>query len=122
MASKLARYLASVGLPGSEPLLRKDGWDVQIAQRDGKDVAIVIVKGTEIHFCSLDEKRAMTRKNTLQFLRPIYDEWGFVTTRTPITETEDRLRLVLGFRRQWQCDRFIYWTLFQLPWIKKIDG
>ena len=120
MASKLSRYLASVGLPGSEPLLRKDGWDVQIAQRDGKDVAIVIVKGTEIHFCSLDEKRAMTRKNTLQFLRPIYDEWGFVTTRTPITETNDRLRSILGFKFQWHDQTYKYWTLFALPFQKAI--
>lgn len=121
MASKLSRYLASVGLPGSEPLLRKDGWDVQVAQRDGKDVAIVIVKGTEIHFCSLDEKRAMTRKNTLQFLEPIFAEWNFVTTRVPLTVTDHRLREILGFKFQWRDNEFSYWTLFHLPFCKKAN-
>lgn len=118
MASKLARYLASVGLPGSEPLLRKDDWDVQVAQRDGRDVAVVIVKGTEIHFVSLDEKRAMTRKNTLQFLEPIFAEWGFVTTRVPLTVTDHRLREILGFKFQWRDHQFSYWTLFALPFQK----
>ena len=116
--SKLKRYLEAVGLPGSEVSLRRDGWDVQIAQRDGKDVAIVVTRGTEIHFVSLHEKHAMTRKNTLAFLEPIYREWGFVTTRVPIAETNDRLRDVLGFRYQWRDENFRYFTLTQLPFSK----
>jgi hypothetical protein len=116
--SKLSTYLKSVGLPGSEPLLRKAGWDVQVAQRDGKDCAVVISKGTEIHFVSLRHKHAMTRKNTLAFLEPIFAEWKFVTTKVPIAETDHRLREILGFRYQWRCADYTYWALFQLPFQK----
>lgn len=116
--SKLKRYLEAVGLPGSEVSLRRDGWDVQIAQRDGKDVAIVVSRGTEIHFVSLHEKHAMTRKNTLAFLEPIYREWGFVTTRVPQLETNHRLREILGFQLQWRDENFSYWSMTKLPFSK----
>lgn len=91
---------------------------MQVAQRDGKDVAVVITKGTEIHFVSLHDKHAMTRKNTLEHLAPIYAEWSFVTTKVPITETDHRLREILGFKYQWHDANFSYWTLFALPFQK----
>lgn len=117
--SKLTRYLEAVGLPGSEVSLRRDGWDVQIAQRDGKDCAVVCTKGPEVHFVSLHEKHAMTRKNTLEFLSKPFFEWGFVTTRTPVAETNDRLRTCLGFKYQWTDGMHKFWMMTELPWQKK---
>jgi hypothetical protein len=105
-------YLAALNLASP-----KD-WKRQVATRDGKDVAVVLTKGTEIHFVSLDEKRAMTRKNTLEFLKPIHDEFGYVTTRVPIAETNHRLREILGFQYQWSDENFSYWILHDLPWSK----
>ena len=108
-------YLAA---GGALEQLKIPGWDVSIAKRDGKDCAVVITRGTEIHFESLGGP-AMTRKNTLEYLTEIYREWGFVTTRTLATETDDRLRHVLGFKYQWTDGQFKYWTLFALPFSKK---
>ena len=105
-------YLAEMGLS-------VEGWDRAVAQRDGVDVAVVVTKGTEIHFISLDEKRAMTRKNTLAFLKPIFDKFGFVTTRVPIDVADHRLRHILGFTQTWQDDRFTYWSMTELPFQKE---
>ena len=116
--SKLSAYLESVGLPGSEPLLRQHGWDVQIAQREGKDIAVVCTKGSELHFVSLHEKHAMTRKNVLAAIEPIYREFGFFSTRVPIAVTDHKLRRALGMTYQWHDDKFTYWSATRLPFQK----
>jgi len=109
--TKAHKYLADLGLdPGD--------WSAEVAQRDGVDVAVVVSKGTEIHFVSLGGP-AMTRKNTLQFLTPIFEKFGFVTTRVPVAETDHKLREVLGFRKTWQDAQFSYWMLTELPFQRR---
>ncbi len=103
-------YLAALGLS-------VEGWKKEVATRDGQDVAVVVSKGTEIHFVSLGGP-AMTRKNTLEFLKPIYDEFGFVTTRVPIDVTDHKLRRVLGFKQTWADAQFSYWCMTELPFQK----
>lgn len=93
-------------------------WDVCFAQRNGEDVAIVVTRGCEIHFFSLTPGRAMSRKNTLEFLKPLYDAWGYVTTRVPLEETCHKLREKLGFSYMWSDDLFSYWCMTELPFAK----
>ena len=106
------------GVPIEE--IKIPGWDCSVARRNGKPCALVITRGTEIHFQSVGGA-AMTRKNTLEYLKPIFDEWGFVTTRTFVGETDHKLRNVLGFKYQWTDGQFDYWTLFALPFAKKAN-
>ena len=93
-------------------------WDIQYAQRAGRDVAIVVTAGPEIHFFSLVPGMAMTRKNTLAFLKPLYDKFGYVTTRVPLEEKCHKLREVLGFSHMWNDDNFSYWCMTDLPFVK----
>ena len=105
-------YLLDLGLDIT------DDWVCEVAQRDGQDVAVVVTKGTEIHFVSLGGP-AMTRRNTLQFLKPIFERWNFVTTRVPIQETDHKLRHVLGFEETWRDENFTFWMLTELPFQRR---
>ena len=67
----------------------------------------------------LDDAPGMTRKNVLAALRPIMDEFGMITTRVPITETDHKLRDVLGFKQTWADERFTYFAMTELPWSRK---
>lgn len=111
--SRAATYLEQLGLPAVE------GWKFEVARRAGVDVAVVATKGPEIHFVSLTPGRAMTRRNTLQFLEPILAEHGYATTRVPIAETDHKLREHLGFTETWRDHAFTYWALTEIPFKRK---
>lgn len=111
MDERAAEYLEGLGLSPSE----LDGWTVEVAQRAGRDVGVVAMLGSEIHIVSIDPRRAMTRKNTLQFLEPIFAEFGYATTRVPLDITDHKLREVLGFTETWRDDKFTYWAMTALP-------
>lgn len=115
------QYLATLDIDLNGAKANLAGWDVSIAQRNGKDVAIVIVKNCEIHFVSLDERKAMSRKNTLEFITPIFEKYGYVTTRVPSHTTDHRLREHLGFTETWRDDNYIYFVLTELPFTKRCN-
>lgn len=115
MDKRLADYLESIGA-GAGSLA---GWHIQTAQRAGVDVAFVITRWTEIHFVSIAGKRAMSRRNIAEFVGPILKEHGYVTTRTPLAETDHRLREALGFVPTWSDDHYTYWALTDMPYQKK---
>lgn len=114
MDARLVDYLATLRAD-PEAL---DGWTVATAQRAGVDVAFVITRGTEIHMLSLVGPRAMSRRNILEHLAPILEEHGYATTRVPITETDHRLRLALGFEQTWADENYTYWALTTRPYQK----
>lgn len=97
------------------------GWTTEPVFRAGREVGLFLYRGTEAHFMSFDEKHAISRKNATHHLSKIFDEYGFVTTRVPIEETDHRLREILGFQFQWSDEKFTYWILTQLPWGKHED-
>lgn len=115
----LERYLRTlnIDLDGAKANLHE--WDVRIAKRADADVAICVSKGTELHFVSLAEGKAMSRRNMLEALEPILKEHGYVTTRVPIEENNHKLRIKLGFMNTWSDDSFSYWALTELPYQKK---
>lgn len=114
MDARLIRYLESIGV-GADAL---EGWTVEIAMKDGVDAGFVISKGSEIHIYPF-YAGAMSRKNIIDHLSPILAEFGFATTRTPITEQDDRLRTVLGFTETWRCNKYKYWAITELPFQRK---
>ena len=111
MDKRLSEYLHAIGADEST----LDGWTVSEAFRGGESVGFVMVNGTEIHVLPLAEKKAMSRRNILEFLEPIFAEHGYATTRVPITVTDHRLRDKLGFRETWRDEQFIYFAATELP-------
>lgn len=99
-------------------VIKRDGWNHHVAYRDGEPVADVFIKGCEIHFESRVEKKAMTRKNTLEFLKKVYDQFGYVMTSVPLDVTDHKLRKILGFQYMNSDNLFSYWVLTELPFQK----
>lgn len=114
----LERYLETLDIDLNGAKANLHGWDVKIAQRAGVDVAICVSKGPELHFVTLVDGKAMSRKNIIEALEPIYSKYGYVTTRVPICEENHRLRLKLGFVKSWEDNDFTYWALTELPYQK----
>lgn len=114
MDSRLAAYMESIGAPRDS----LDGWTIRTAQRGGADVAFVISRGPELHFVSIAEGGAMSRRNIIEAIAPILAEYGYVTTRTPHAECEHRLRFALGFSVTWQDENYSYWALTAMPYQK----
>jgi hypothetical protein len=114
MDKRLSDYLQSIGAD-SDSL---DGWEINTAQRDGEDVAFVIICGPEIHFVSIVGKRAMTRKNIGEYLGGVIEKHGFATTRVSLKETDHKLREVLGFVRTWSDADYSYWMTTKAPFTR----
>lgn len=114
MDARLDQYLAELGASPDS----LNGWTIHTAQRAGIDVAFVIARGPEMHFVSIAEGRAMSRKNILDVIAPALAEYGYITTRVPIAETDHKLREALGFTRSWDDEHYSYWALTELPYQK----
>jgi hypothetical protein len=82
-------------------------------------VGFVLTKGPEIHILPLVAGRSMSRRNIHEFMAPILKRFGYCVTRVPISETDHRLRLKLGFTMTWTDDRFTYWAATELPYAKE---
>ena len=63
----------------------RNGWDIHTYTRDGKVAAYAMVRGTEIHVKVYEafKYRIIHRVATQEFIRPIFDRHGFLTTRVP---------------------------------------
>jgi hypothetical protein len=114
MDKRLAAYLRTLGADPS----CLDGWTIQTAQRAGVDVGFVITRGPELHMLSISERRAMSRRNIIDAIAPVLDKFGYVTTRVPVTETNHKLRLALGFVRSWSDANYSFWVATELPYQK----
>jgi hypothetical protein len=114
MDPRLIDYLASIGA-SPESL---NGWEISTAQRAGHDVAFVITRHAEIHFVSIVGKRAMSRRNIVEFVQPLLDKFGYAMTRVPLAETDHKLREALGFMPTWRDDDYQYFALSALPYQK----
>jgi hypothetical protein len=114
MDLRLIRYLETLGV-GPEAL---DGWSVKVAQRDGRDVGFFLQRGPEVHMLAFEDG-AMSRRNITAHLAPVLDEFGYVTTRVPVGETDHKLRRVLGFEMTWQDNSFTYWAMTEMPFARK---
>ena len=117
MNRKLKAYLHSIGA-NTDSL---DGWKIQPAFRDDEHVGFVVTNGPEIHILPTVEKKAISRRNIAEFIKPLLDEFGFVTTRVPLSETNHRLRVCLGFQRTWSDANYSYWALTKIPYERGVS-
>jgi hypothetical protein len=64
-------------------LLVAGGWEFVPLMVGRELAAIAAIRGTEIHFAASPEwrGRVITRRRTREFLEPLFEERGFLTTR-----------------------------------------
>ena len=84
--------------------------------------ATALVKGTEIHFGVVPafRRKLILRSRTREFLRPMFERLGFLTTRVQLY-SHDKKRFVerLGFKPTWADDQFQYYLLGRLPYARR---
>lgn len=93
-------------------------WEVVPGFIDGEHAATAIVKGTEVHFGVMSEfrGRAISRRRTQEFLGPLLDRHGYLTTRVQL-KSHDNQKFVerIGFKPTWSDGQFQYYLLGRLP-------
>lgn len=98
-----------------------DDWEVIPGYIHGEHAATAILNGTEIHFALVPQFRgsAVLRQRTREFLRPMFERMGFLTTRVVLTAKEQRQFVErVGFKPTW-CDTiFQYYMLSELPFAR----
>lgn len=98
-----------------------DDWQVVPSYIDGEHAATAVLHGTEIHFAvaSTFRRRAITRRRAQEFLAPLLERVGFLTTRVQIKSTDNQ-RFVerLGFKPTWADGQFQYYLLGHLPFAR----
>jgi hypothetical protein len=96
------------------------GWTVIERRQAGVLRAYAILNGVEIHYATLpgSEDIALSRKMIRDFLCPLLEHRGYLTTRATLgTDTSFIERL--GFTKTW-CDGAVtYFILTALPFSKK---
>lgn len=89
---------------------------------DGQLVATLLRKGTEVHFAISKQYRGKTinRRRTREFLRPVLEEYGFLTTRL-LHDRKGQQRFIerIGFKKTWSDDKCHYYMLTDLPFERK---
>lgn len=98
------------------------GWEVVPAYFDGQHVGTAILRGTEIHFALRAEfrRRVIRRSNTQEFLAPLLERLGFLTTRLQPDQVVERKFIErVGFKPTWTDGRFQYFLLGRLPFERK---
>ena len=97
-------------------------WNIVSVEADGRHAATVIVKGTEIHIALAEGYKPKTCKRGVikQFLKPLFDEYGFVTTRVAHHRLKEK-RFVerVGFKPTWGDTEFQYYLLGSMPFERK---
>lgn len=85
---------------------------------DGQHAGTVIYRGTEVHFAFVEGwVPKPCRKELREVLRPLFDRFGFLTTRLYLSAPPAQHRLAhrVGFRRTWNDGAYQYYMLGQLP-------
>ena len=94
-------------------------WEINPFYEGEELTGIALMKGTEFH-CHMTESFRLNRASMREFLRPLFDRHGFLTTRVEHNDTANqRLNKMFGFERTWSDDRFHYFMLTELPFERK---
>lgn len=94
------------------------GWEVFEHRQDNTLVGFAMLKGTEFH-CHLFEGFKLRRAEMREFLRPLFERHGHLTTRVEHADlANQRFNKVFGFQRTWSDDRYHYFILDRLPFGK----
>lgn len=106
------------------PLAKQDilqylkDWDVTPVEMDGQHAVTVIAKGSEIHLAVVSgyKPRACQRRAIKGFLKPLFERYGFITTRVPHHRlVQKRFVERVGFKPTWKDENFEYYLLASMP-------
>jgi hypothetical protein len=98
------------------------GWSEVLHVRAGQAVARLMHAGAEVHFEVHPEHRhrVIYRGVTREFLRPLFEQHGFLTTKVPLLDdTSRRFVQRIGFELTWSDEDYDYFMLTALPFGKK---
>jgi ribosomal protein S18 acetylase RimI-like enzyme len=112
-------FVAWSSLPADAPLA---DWDFVPYERNGRIDALAATKGTEIHFAVAPEQRGrlIQRARTREFLRPLFERRGYLTTRSLTSDQRSAAFLTrLGFMRTAEIHGVDHWMLTALPFTTK---
>lgn len=91
------------------------GWEKHVSRCGGCVAALL---GTEIHVM-FARTGVVRRQATREFLAPLFDRLGFLTTRTPVgDQRHGRFVRRLGFKHTWSDKDYDYFILTALPFSK----
>jgi hypothetical protein len=79
--------------------------------------AVGVIKGMEFHV-HLAPGVKFKRHKMREALRPLFERWGFLTTRTKLGD-EARLLKLFGFEPTWDDGCIQYWMMTALPFERK---
>lgn len=98
-----------------------DGWEVVPGFIDGTHAATAVVNGTEVHFAVVPalRRRAINRRRAQEFVAPLLERHGFLTTRVRLTsESSKQFVERVGFKPTWSDGFFQYYLLGHLPFAR----
>ena len=108
------RFVAWSNLPPTEMA----GWQMVPWEVNGRTIGMAATSGTEIHF-AVDPRwrtKAMTRDRVRQFLAPLIERRGYLTTRAINPTQEQRAFLAkIGFDMTHEQDQIEHFMLSALP-------
>ena len=115
-----AMFTAWSGIPGAD----MSAWEFKPYVQDGQVRAIAALSGFEIHFAIAPEfrHRVIARHRTREFLAPLLEDKGFLTTRTEPDEGRHKFLTRIGFERTWNDGALDHYMLAALPWATTLLG
>lgn len=97
-------------------------WEVLPFEFEGRHVWTLVAKGTEVHVALAPDwnPRASMREAVRAFLKPIFDKYGFLTTRVQHDRPEQKAFVKrIGFKPTWKDGDVEYYLLGSLPFERK---
>ena len=93
-------------------LAQLEGWEIDTVDQDGAPVLIVMRKGPEFHFMTLEATARLSRGTVRTALAPQLDAFGYVLTKTPRPEErQHRFNKVVGFVQVGEDEYNIHYRL-----------
>jgi len=98
----------------------REAWTLHPLRVGDEVRAIACMSGAEIHFAIAPQwrHRLIQRKRTRDFLAPLFEVHGFLTTRTEPDKMHHDFLTRLGFDRTYNDGRFDHYMMCELPFSK----
>lgn len=92
-----------------------EGWEFVPLRIHGEVRAMAALQGTEIHFAAAPGCRVIAKHRTREFLKPLLDRRGYLTTRAVLGGAAHDFLTRLGFAHTWRDEQFDHYMLTALP-------
>lgn len=107
-----AQLEPTVYITKADYLAGLEGWEVSGHKVDGTLVCAVFRSGPEIHFTTFGHPWTMTRADVRKYVKPLFDAYGCVKTKTPKDDTrQQRFNRLMGFEVENEDEFFIHYKL-----------